>query len=157
MARLFALAVSFVSMLVVGTAAAEQDQARMLMVRQLFEKVWNENDMKAANVIIHKDYSSSENITFSSLRGLQVVQADMKFYREKYSNLKFSVERMFTHGDSVVSFWRASGVANHAHFVARNGEKRKKELKADGMSLSRIADGKIIEHKLYWPRYPLFP
>jgi hypothetical protein len=25
------------------------------------------------------------------------------------------------------------------------------------VSLSRIADGKIIEHKLYWPRYPLFP
>jgi ketosteroid isomerase-like protein len=64
---------------------------------------------------------------------------------------------MFTHEETVVSMWRASGVANHEEFVNRRGETQKKELKAEGASLTRIADGKIIENRLYWPRYPFSP
>ena len=137
------------------TGASAQDSK--MMVRRLFEKVWNQNDLETAKEIIHIDYSSVENIDFASIRGLTILQEDMKFYREMYSNLKFEIDRMFTHEDTVVSMWRASGVANHEEFVNRRGETQKKELKAEGASLTRIADGKIIENRLYWPRHPLFP
>ena len=137
------------------TGASAQDSK--MMVRRLFEKVWNQNDLETAKEIIHIDYSSVENIDFASIRGLTILQEDMKFYREMYSNLKFEIDRMFTHEDTVVSMWRASGVANHEEFVNRRGETQKKELKAEEASLTRIADGKIIENRLYWPRYPFSP
>jgi ketosteroid isomerase-like protein len=134
-----------------------QDRKSTTIVRQLFEKVWNKNDLETAKQIIHTSYRSAENIEFSSMRGLNVLEKDMKFYRERYANLKFEVERMFVEGDTVVTTWHASGIANDETFVNRRGETQNKELRADGASLTRMADGKIIENRLYWPRYPFFP
>jgi hypothetical protein len=134
-----------------------QDRKSTTIVRQLFEKVWNENDLETAKRIVHPSYRSAENIEFSSMRGLNVLEKDMKFYRERYAKLKFEIENMFTHGDTIVSMWHASGVANDETFVNRRGEIQNKELRADGASFTRIADGKIIENRLYWPRYPFSP
>lgn len=64
---------------------------------------------------------------------------------------------MFTEGDTVVTVWRATGVATNEFFTDRLGKERNRELKAEGVSLSRIADGKLIENNLYWPRDPLRP
>ena len=133
---------------------AQQSKA---LVRRLFEEVWNQGEMGGAKEFIHDDYSSAENITFASERGPKVLAAETKFYRDIYSDLNFKVGRMFTQGDTVVAVWEASGVANHEFFTSRSGKKVNKSLRAAGVSLSRIADGKIIESRLYWPRHPLFP
>lgn len=134
--------------------SAQQSKA---MVRRLFEEVWNQDKAEAAKDIIHDDYSSTENITFASVRGLKLLAAETKFYRELYSDLKFKIERMFTQGDTVVTVWEASGVANREVFTSRSGKEVHKSLRAKGVSLSRIANGKIIESTFYWPRDPLFP
>lgn len=42
------------------TGASAQDSK--MMVRRLFEKVWNQNDLETAKEIIHTDYSSVENM-----------------------------------------------------------------------------------------------
>jgi ketosteroid isomerase-like protein len=133
---------------------AQQNKAT---VRRLFEEVWNKNDLDVAKDIIHDDYRSDENITFAFKRGLEVLAADIEFYREMYSDLTFTIEQMFTEGDMVVTVWRATGVATNEFFTDRSGKQRNRELKAEGVSLSQIADGKLIENNLYWPRSPLHP
>jgi len=135
-------------------SSTQQNEA---LVRRLFEEVWNENKMDMAEEIIHDGYRSSENITFASERGIKVLAADINFYREMYSDLNFQIKRMFSQGDTVVTVWQASGVATNEFFTDRAGNERNKELRAEGVSLSEIVDGKIIESGLYWPRYPLFP
>ena len=132
-------------------------QQNKAIVHRLFEEVWNQDKMDVAKEILHDDYSSSENITFATLRGLQVLAADIKFYREMYSNLNFQIKRMFIEGDTVVTVWQASGVAKSEFFTNRKGEEENRSLRAEGVSLSRIADDKIIENNLYWPRNPLSP
>jgi hypothetical protein len=127
------------------------------MVRRLFEEVWNGQKMDVASTLIHDEYSSRENITFASFRGLKVLEADMKFYREMYADLTFEVGEMLSDGSTVVTSWKATGVANFELIHDRKGEVRKKALDAEGVSVSKLADGKIVEHTLYWPRYPLFP
>ncbi|MDQ1522501.1 MAG: hypothetical protein QOG71_1926 [Pyrinomonadaceae bacterium] len=134
--------------------SAQQSKA---LVRRLFEEVWSQDKTGAAKEIIHDDYKSSENITFDSVRGLKLLAAEMKFYRDLYSDMKFKIERMFTQGETVVTVWEASGVANHEVFTSRSGKVVNKSLRAKGISLSRVADGKIIENTFYWPRDPLFP
>ena len=100
----------------------------------------------------------TDQMKTSLKRGLAVLAADMKFYREMYSDLTFTiVKQMFTEGDTVVTVWRATGVATNEFFTDRSGEERNRELKAEGVSLSRIADGKLIGNNLYWPRHPLHP
>jgi hypothetical protein len=64
---------------------------------------------------------------------------------------------MFSHGNTVVTVWQASGVATNEFFTNRRGQEENKSLQAEGVSLSKIVDGRIIESRLYWPRYPLFP
>lgn len=131
--------------------------AHETLVRRLFEEVWNQGNLDAAKELLHEAYRSAENITFASLRGPDVLAADITFYRELYADLRFEIEQLFSHDDLVVAMWRASGIANHELFTDRGGEERHKALAAEGVSLSRIADGKIIESRMYWPRYPLLP
>jgi ketosteroid isomerase-like protein len=139
------------------TEQAMSAQQNKALVTRLFDEVWNDNDMSAAKEVIHPDYHSTENITFASVRGLEVLTADMNFYREMYRDLRFTIDRMFTEGNTVVTSWRATGVAVHEFFTSRAGKEVNRELQAEGVSLSQIADGKIIESRLYWPRHPLFP
>jgi hypothetical protein len=138
----------------VSGMSAQQNKA---LVRRLYEEVWNQDNMDVAKEILHDDYRSFENITFASLRGPTVLAADIKFYREQYANLNFKIERMFTEEDTVVAVWHASGVANFEFFTNRAGQEMNKSLQAEGVSLSRIADSKIIENRLYWPRDRLSP
>jgi hypothetical protein len=74
-----------------------------------------------------------------------------------YSNLTFELGEMIADNDIVVASWKATGIANHDFFHDREGEISKKSLDAEGISVSTFADGKIVEHRLYWPRYPLTP
>ena len=134
--------------------AAQQNKA---LVRRLFEEVWNSGNTDAAKELIHADYRSPENIGFDSARGLGVLAGDVKFYRELYGDLNFKIERMFTQGDTVVTTWRASGIANNEFFTSRSGAQHNKKLEAEGVSLTTFADGKIKEHRLYWSRKLLFP
>ena len=134
--------------------SAQQNQE---LVRRLFEDVWNKNDLNAAKEIIHDEYQSFENITFATLRGLQVLTADMNFYRDVYADLNFKIDNMFSHGDLVVTVWQASGTARHKFFSDRLDRPTNFRLEAEGVSLSKVADGKIIENKLLWPRDPLSP
>src|SRR5215208_5609868 len=92
------------------------------LVQRLFEEVWNQNNLSVAEEIVHEEYSSDENITFSSMRGLKVLAADIKFYREMYSDLNFTIERMFTEEDTVIAVWRATGVATREFFTDRSGK-----------------------------------
>jgi hypothetical protein len=131
--------------------SAQQNKA---LVHRLFEEVWNKNNMEVAKEIIHDDYKSSED---ELRRGIVNLGGTIESYRETYSDLNFKIERMFTEEDTVVTIWRATGVANFKFFTNRKGEEQNMSLKAEGVSLSRIADGKIIENNLYWPNDPLFP
>ena len=146
------------SFLAIAAAAPSraQDQPSMAVVRKLYEAVWNTNDMATAKSIIHAEFTSAENITFPAIRGLPRLEAEMKFYRDMYPGLKFAVVRMLATGDTIVTVWRVTG-GSHEEFTDRGGNKRKKELKAEGVGLSRVVDGRIVETTLYWPRDPLFP
>lgn len=98
------------------------------VVRRLFEEVWNQHKMEVAQEIIHDGYSSAEKITFAARRGLQVLAAEMNFYREMYADLNFKIERMFTEEETVVSIWPSSGIANHETFIDRDGDEQHKSL-----------------------------
>jgi hypothetical protein len=134
--------------------AAEADKT---LVRRLFEDVWNQGNIEAADEIVAGHYSSIENQVFPSTPGPQIVAADLELYQSLYDGLHFEIERMFTEGHTIVTIWRASGTSKVETFVNRSGLEQPKSLKAEGVSLSEVRDGKITAHRFLWPRDPLFP
>jgi ketosteroid isomerase-like protein len=134
--------------------AAEADKT---LVRRLFEDVWNQGNIEAAGEIVAEHYSSIENQVFPSTPGPQIVAADLELYRSLYDGLHFEIERMFTEGHTIVTIWTASGTSKVETFVNRSGREQPKSLKAEGVSLSEVRDGKITAHRFLWPRDPLFP
>ncbi len=128
------------------------------LVRRLFEEVWNQGNLSAAKEVVHEDYTSpkgpfwNETLGEMTEAGLESLKEEIKSYREIYSDLRFEIERTFSEKDLVIATWRAYGIVNDEFFINRAGQKVPVELNGtDGMSLSRIADGKIIENRLYWP------
>jgi len=135
------------------------------LVRRLFEEVWNQGNMSAAKEIVHEDYTSPDGpfwITTPessggwpgrySEAGLETLEQEMESYRETYSDLRFEMERTFSEKNVVITTWRATGIVKGEFFTNRAGQELPVELGSKGMSWSRIADGKIIENRLYWPR-----
>jgi hypothetical protein len=135
------------------------------LVRRLFEEVWNQGNMSAAKEIVHEDYTSPDGpfwITTPessggwpgrySEAGLETLEQEMESYRETYSDLRFEIERTFSEKNVVITTWRATGIVKGEFFTNRAGQELPVELASKGMSWSRIADGKIIENRLYWPR-----
>ena len=129
------------------------------LVRRWFEEVWNQGNLDAAKEILHEDYMSprgpfwNETLQQMTEAGLATLKEEMNAYREKYSDLRFEIERTFSEKDLVISTWRAYGIVKNEFFTNRAGRKVPVELNGtEGMSLSRFADGKIIENRLYWPR-----
>ena len=127
------------------------------LVRRFFEDVWNKNDASAAKAIVHDRYSTTENITFPTLPGPEIVAAELGFYGSLYDRLNFKIGRMFTEGDTVVTVWEASGVSKTETFINRKGDVEPKSLRAEGVSLTEAKDGRIAAHRFLWPREPLFP
>ena len=135
------------------------------LVRRLFEEIWNQDDLNAAKEIVSQDYTSADGPFWISTpdagaihpgrysqAGLETLREEMKSYRETYSDLRFKIERMFSEKNLVITTWRAKGIVKDEFFTARGGGEFPVELDSEGMSLSRIADGKILENRLYWPR-----
>jgi limonene-1,2-epoxide hydrolase len=132
-------------------------QASEAVVRRFFEEVWNKNDAKAADEIVHQNYRSIENQVFPSTPGPQIVAAELELFRSLYDQLNFQIERMFTDGDTIVTIWKASGISKEVTFFNRKGEEVPKTLEAVGVSLSEVKEGKIAANCLLWPRNPLHP
>jgi ketosteroid isomerase-like protein len=135
--------------------SAEKNEA---LVRRLFEEVWNKGDLSAAKEVVHEDYTSPKGPFWDEARGemteagLETLKEEMKSYRETYSDLRFELGRTFCEKDLVIATWRANGIVKGEFFTNRAGQKEPVELNGtEGMSMSRIADGKIVENRLYWP------
>jgi hypothetical protein len=135
------------------------------LVRRLFEEVWNQGNMSAAKEIVHEDYTSPDGPFWITTpessggwpgryaeAGLETLEQEMESYRETYSDLRFEIERTFSEKNVVITTWRATGIVKGEFFTNRAGQELPVELGSKGMSWSRIADGKIIENRLYWPR-----
>jgi hypothetical protein len=127
------------------------------LIRRLFEEVWNHHNLEAAKEIVGDHYTSIENQVFDSIPGPQIVAAEIELYDSMYDELTFQIERMFTAGETIVTIWKVSGISKDVFFSNRKGETVPKSLRAEGVSLSKVKDGRITANRFLWPRQPLFP
>ena len=143
------------------------DDSRQAIVRRFFEAGWNSEDQASISDIVHEAYESNDGGFFRSasnvpgglerLTGVDAFADHVKQYREMYDDLRFSIDRIVVDGDTVIAVWSPSGTTKERTFTDRGGNERPFELAGQGVSLTSVVDGKVMQHDMFWPRNAVFP
>lgn len=124
-------------------------QKNVLLIRQLFEEVVNQDDLARYEEFFSKDVIVHGPASNQKTCGLAKTKKFDSAYVEAYPGKQFSIEEIFEHGDRVIVRW----VCHGKHKGNYKGIPPKNSLFAiAGMSIYRIAKGKVVEIWQYWDR-----
>jgi predicted ester cyclase len=115
---------------------SETDQNKVL-VRRIFEEMWNQNDPGAARAI------------FAHPEG---VERAVREFLTAFPDLQHTVEELIAEEDRVAARFTARGTQTGQY---KDYQPTGKHIEYTGVTLARIANGKIIDHYTWWDRMGL--
>ena len=124
-------------------------QKNVLLIRRFFEEQVNQDDLSryeefiSKNVLIHGPASNQK------IRGLAAVREIDSSYVEAYPKKKFSIKEIFGYGDRVMVRWVCRGKHKGTYKGIRP---KNSQFAIMGLSIYRVAKGKIVEIWQYWDR-----
>jgi steroid delta-isomerase-like uncharacterized protein len=115
---------------------------RNKQVSQKFTELFSTGDESLADAIMSPDIAFHGTSGDGELRGIDQFKAFLAAYRQAFPDARSTVEDQVAEGDTVVTRWRARGV----HRGDLGGmEPTGRGFEIDGITIERIADGKIAE------------
>ncbi len=136
-ARMFAIfwAIALFSI----TAAAETAEQRKAVARRVFEEIFNQGKFDVADEIYAKDFV---NHGMTRNAGLAEDQAAARGWKAAAPDLEMTIDKMLVDGEYVVVLWFGEGTnTGTGNGLPATGKK----IRARGITIWRIADGKIRE------------
>jgi predicted ester cyclase len=116
------------------------------IVQRVIEEVWNNGKLDAI-----PDLLASESVTFEPsapvLRGREAYRRYVAGFRAAFPGLHFTIEDLQPKGDEVTLRLTATGM-NPGFGADRSANGR--ALGASGMTIFRLASGKIVESWVHW-------
>jgi steroid delta-isomerase-like uncharacterized protein len=111
------------------------------LVRRFVEEIFNKGDLEVAAEILTPDYAHHDPTTHEYGSGIEGFKQMISFYRQAF-DLQIVLDDQIAAGDKVVDRWTGHGT-HQGEFMglAPTGKK----ISATGISIHRIADGKIAE------------
>ena len=109
------------------------------IVRRKIEEVFSaQGNLDVADEIFAPEYVGYPE----DVRGPEGAKETAKMYRNAFPDVQLSIEDQVAEGDKVVTRWIGSGT-HHGEMmgIAPTGN----QVRVDGMTISRIEDGKIVE------------
>jgi steroid delta-isomerase-like uncharacterized protein len=109
------------------------------IVRREIEEVFSaQGDLDVADEIFAPEYVGYPE----DVRGPEGAKETAKMYRNAFPDVQLSIEDQVAEGDKVVTRWIGSGTHQGEMMgIAPTGN----QVRVDGMTISRIEDGKIVE------------
>jgi steroid delta-isomerase-like uncharacterized protein len=120
--------------------SAEENKA--LVHREMEELFNHTGNLDAVEEIVSPDYVSYEP-TSGEVRGIEGARQFAANYRQAFPDLENIVEDMVSEGDKVVVRFRARGT--HDGETEAFGPPTGKRMDITGITIKRVADGKIAE------------
>jgi steroid delta-isomerase-like uncharacterized protein len=115
-------------------------------VQRLFDEVWNQGKFELIDELLAENYVDHDPLLGESDR--EGAKAAISGYRAAFPDLKFTVEEIFAAGDRVVVRWIGTGTfENELMGLAPTGDKGNP---VEGLAISHLADGKIVETHTQW-------
>jgi len=126
--------------------SSEQNKA---IVRRLLEEPW-EGDLRVVDELVDRKYVGYDPAIPEPLRGPDGFKENISTYRAAYSDARITVDDQIAEGDKVATRWTGRGKHDGDLMgVAPTG----KQVKVSGLTLSRLANGKVIEEYTNWDTF----
>ena len=122
-------------------------------VRNVFEKVWNEGDASVADQIYADSYVAHIANISSTINGVEEFIQFVALFRAISPSLCFTIEDQVSEGDKVATRWTAR-MQNSGDGPA--SESAGEEVLVTGMSMHRMAEGRLVESWDNWDAMTVF-
>jgi steroid delta-isomerase-like uncharacterized protein len=117
------------------------------IIRRQYEEAINEQKLDLLDELIGPDYVSHDPTLPEPIRGVEGLKEYAGGYFTAFPDLQFTIEEQIAEGDTVVTRWTARGTHEGELFgIAPTG----KRTTTTGVSIERLADGKIVESHDQW-------
>jgi steroid delta-isomerase-like uncharacterized protein len=117
------------------------------VVRRLFEELWNKGTLPVADELIAPTYTHHDTATPDVGRGPESEKKRVTMYRNAFADFRLTIEDIIAEGETVMARWTCRG----AHKGELNGiAPTGKQISISGVTVARIASGKIVEGWVNW-------
>jgi steroid delta-isomerase-like uncharacterized protein len=117
------------------------------LVRRLYEEVWNMRNLEVARELISPSHGVQVMDAADSGIGPEAYARIVTEFVRGFPDLKFTVLDIIAENDKVVALWNISGT-HQGEFrgIAATG----KRMSVDGITISQLANGKIMDSYVSW-------
>jgi steroid delta-isomerase-like uncharacterized protein len=123
---------------------SEQNKA---VVRRLFEELWNKGNLLVADELFGPNYAHNDPSTPDFGRGPGSEKKRASLYRTAFPDLRLTIEDMIAEGDEVTARWSCRGThKGDLSGIPPTG----KQVSISGVSIARLANGKVVENWVNW-------
>jgi steroid delta-isomerase-like uncharacterized protein len=119
------------------------------IVRRLIEESWK-GDLSVVDELIDRNYVGHDPSIPEPLRGPDGFKEFVSTFHAAYSDARIAVDEQIAEGDKVVTRWTGRGTHDGDLMgVAPTG----KQVTVSGLTLSRLANGKVVEEYTNWDTF----
>ena len=113
------------------------------LLRRSVEEVFSaQGDLDVADEIYAPDYVGHNPLDPEDVRGPEGAKEQARMYRSAFPDVRLSIEEQVAEGDRVVTRWIGTGTHQGEMMgIAPTGN----QIRVDGITISRIQDGKVVE------------
>ncbi len=123
---------------------SEQNKA---IVRRLFEELWNKGNLSVADQLFSPNYTHHDPSTPDFGRGPESERKRATLYRTAFPDLQLTIEDIIAEGETVMARWSCRGThKGDLSGIAPTG----KQFSISGVSIARLANGKLAEGWVNW-------
>jgi steroid delta-isomerase-like uncharacterized protein len=119
----------------------------LALARRSFDEIWNNGNLGVADELFSPDYVNHDPVSPEVPPGPEGVKQIAKMYRRAFPDLRFTIEEMLATGDKVITRWTGEGT----HRAPLRGLPASgRQVRITGISIHRIAGGRIVETWVNW-------
>jgi steroid delta-isomerase-like uncharacterized protein len=123
------------------------------IVRTLYEEVWNKRRLELVDEIISPSHALHDPNVSGSAIGPEAYKRQVTRFILALPDLRFSIEDVVVEKEKVAVAWSISGT-HKGEFMGIPPTNKK--ISVDGISISHITDGKIMDSYVSWDALGVF-
>ena len=118
-------------------------------VRRLTEEAWNRGEFGVIDELVAPNYTETNPASPEEVRGAEGFKTFITTIRTAFPDFHLALESMIADGEGVAACWTVRGT-HRGEFLGIPPTHR--QVIVPGVTVFRIAGGKIMEGRAYWDR-----
>ena len=118
-----------------------------VIVQRWIEEIWNKGNLAVADEIVAANFANYDPAGPMLEPGRSGLKKQVALYRTAFPDLQVTIEDIVSEGNKVVIRWKAHGT-HRGDLMGIPATGREATLM--GISINKIVNGKIVEHRTNW-------